>query len=426
MKKIKIVLFEGCRLIVSFVLLSSSIVKANDPIGFAIKLREYFSIFPTTLRGIMDYLSLSISLLLITIEFVLGLRLLLGRKPVRTTIVTFSLICVMTIITSIIYFTNIVHECGCFGDAIHLTNGETLLKNIILLPITLFLMLNAKLMRPIWGKKTIIVNKYIAFVGFTIFIISNYYLLPYIDFRGYRNGINIRNKIEEQDIKQNKYLTKNTLYVYTNGKTEKSFHIDSLPIDNNAWKFIKVKNKKETGKNLLLEYDFHPIDINSKDISTEILSSQKPIIIVVVQSISDINDNEDKILHNLSLEMLKNGYPQYLLFVDKEDNNEGNFANLYANSLGGIATIDNTTAYTMTRRFPSIFIIRDGNIIEKISSCNFPKLSNITNFVRELPTLTTPHKGYLRIVILLLSIIMGIVGNIKEEIKNIFNKPSKN
>lgn len=73
------------------------------------------------------------------VEFILGIYLLIGVHRRLTTIVTALFMLIFTAITVWIYIDNPVADCGCFGDAITLTNGQTLAKNIVLLSAAVYL-----------------------------------------------------------------------------------------------------------------------------------------------------------------------------------------------------------------------------------------------------------------------------------------------
>ncbi|MCQ2058289.1 MAG: DoxX family membrane protein [Bacteroidaceae bacterium] len=183
------------RVIVAFVFLFSGFVKATDPIGTAIKLQEYCTSFG------MDFLSQDNSLLVIlalaqaVVEFILGVYLLLGIYRRGSTVTLLVLMAVLTPFTLYVAITNPVSDCGCFGDAVHLTNWQTFAKNVVLLFMVIMVVCCRKRIIPFVTSLT---DGLISAV--TLFLIITYsaynvYHLPLLDFRPYKEGVNLQEKV---------------------------------------------------------------------------------------------------------------------------------------------------------------------------------------------------------------------------------------
>ena len=120
------------RLLMAATFIFSGYVKAIDPLGTQYKLADYLqamgigSLLPewTLLVG---------AVLLAALEFSLGIFLLFAIRRHLVSRIVLALMSIMTLLTLWIVIANPVKDCGCFGDAIKLTNGETLAKNIVLL-----------------------------------------------------------------------------------------------------------------------------------------------------------------------------------------------------------------------------------------------------------------------------------------------------
>ena len=125
------VIVNIARLVVGLTLVFSGFVKAVDPLGTVYKLQDYAE--ATGLAGIFpEWLLIMAAVALSLFEFALGVSVLfaIGRKTASR--LTLAFMTVMTLITVWIYIANPVSDCGCFGDALKLSNGETLLKNVVL------------------------------------------------------------------------------------------------------------------------------------------------------------------------------------------------------------------------------------------------------------------------------------------------------
>ena len=127
-----------CRLLLAGTFVFSGFVKIVDPQGMCHKLEAYalaigqtFTDSDLTVRFAAGCIGV--------FEFVLGIYILLGIRRKLTTRITFLFMAAMTALTVWIYLKNPVPDCGCFGEALVLTNGQTLAKNIVLLLCSLFL-----------------------------------------------------------------------------------------------------------------------------------------------------------------------------------------------------------------------------------------------------------------------------------------------
>ena len=172
----------------------SGLIKINDPVGTQIKLEEYFTVFSVDIAPFFDALkpaALFLSVLLSTLEIVLGLAVLLRYKPQIVTKLLLAMIVFFTFLTFYSAYFNKVTDCGCFGDAIKLTPWESFTKDIILLVLILVLFLNRKKEELTSGFKT----KSIVLAGTLVFCLVISFLaiahLPFIDFRAYKEGTHI-------------------------------------------------------------------------------------------------------------------------------------------------------------------------------------------------------------------------------------------
>ena len=118
-----------CRILIGLVFIFSGIVKAIDPLGSAYKFHDYFQAFNI---GFLNNLSLPLAVVLCTTEFVAGFSVLTGFRQRMGILVVMLLMVIFTPLTFILALTNPVSDCGCFGNAIHLTHWQTFGKNIIL------------------------------------------------------------------------------------------------------------------------------------------------------------------------------------------------------------------------------------------------------------------------------------------------------
>ena len=134
------ILYHAARLLLGVVFLFSGFVKSVDPQGFAYKLQDYFTAFGLTELHPIAY---TLAFLLVSLELYVGLLLLFSewRKVAAVLVSVFMLF--FTPLTLYLALANPVSDCGCFGDAVKLTNWETFWKNVPLLLASLYLLKKA-------------------------------------------------------------------------------------------------------------------------------------------------------------------------------------------------------------------------------------------------------------------------------------------
>ena len=176
-------------LAVTFVL--SGFVKAVDPTGTQYKISDYLQAMH--LGGFVpDWLLLAAAVLLAAVEFCLGIFLLFAIQRRLTSRLILLMMAVMTPLTLWLALADPIHDCGCFGDAVVLTNWQTFWKNVVLLGCAVVVALWPKeLFRFVSESNQWIVINYTALFIVVLASWSLYYLPPF-DFRPYHVGTNLR------------------------------------------------------------------------------------------------------------------------------------------------------------------------------------------------------------------------------------------
>ncbi|MBP8758182.1 MAG: DoxX family membrane protein, partial [Prevotella sp.] len=185
------ILINICRLILAFTFIFSGYVKAIDPIGTQYKLQDYLD--AVGMAGMIpDWMTLGTSVVMSTLEFSLGIFMLFAIRRRICSKIILVFMCVMTAITIWLTIANPIKDCGCFGDAVKLTNLQSLIKNIILIVCAAVVTWKPLAMLRFISKSTqwIVINYTILF----ILLSSGYslYYLPQFDFRPYYIGASIR------------------------------------------------------------------------------------------------------------------------------------------------------------------------------------------------------------------------------------------
>jgi uncharacterized membrane protein YphA (DoxX/SURF4 family) len=223
------------RLFAGLVFMFSGIVKGVDPLGFAYKLTDYFHAFHLMS---FDGLALPLSFIVCGSEFIIGAALVLNLAPRIFAWFLLAFMAFFTILTFVLALTNPVSDCGCFGDAIKLTNWQTFYKNLILLAPTLLIVFRRKKL----GNNS-------ASRNFAFFIISvalysfisgySYYYLPIFDFRPYSVGTYLPENMRiPEGMPRDEY--EQTL-VYQKDSVVKEFTLANYPWQDSTWKWKETR-----------------------------------------------------------------------------------------------------------------------------------------------------------------------------------------
>lgn len=181
--KIHRFLYHLSRIVLGLTFVFSGFVKGQDPRGTAFKLEDYFIAFGW--EWAMPF-ALILSILLCTFEFGIGTALLLNLKTRWAAWLTLLTMIFFTGLTLHDAITNPVPDCGCFGDAIKLSNWQTFYKNVVLLAFALLMLYSASLAQVEFPGR--IYGFLAGFVLFAAFSVWSYYHVPVFDFLPYKVG----------------------------------------------------------------------------------------------------------------------------------------------------------------------------------------------------------------------------------------------
>ena len=220
------ILVNICRAILGLTFIFSGYVKATDPLGSQYKIHDYLEALGLA-SFIPDWLTLIMAIGLAAVEFSMGIFTLFAMRRHATSKLMLAFMAMMTAITVWIAIANPVSDCGCFGDAIILTNVETLIKNIVLLACSVMIFIYPqKMVRFISRPAQWIAVNYTVLFSIVSSILS-LYLLPPFDFRPYYIGADIAKGMEiPEGAEQPEFET--TFVLEKDGKKQ-TFTIDNYP-----------------------------------------------------------------------------------------------------------------------------------------------------------------------------------------------------
>lgn len=346
------------RTLLALTFLFSGFVKAVDPLGTVYKIEDYLKAFGGFFTDMMPLATVA-AVGLITLELVLGLCMLLNVRTQWTAWISLAFYLVMTPLTLWIALTNPVSDCGCFGDALVLTNWQTFWKNIVLLCLVIILLCCRKAIPQLfqgWAELVIALAGVAVALGIMGY---SYTHLPPMDFRPYKVGNNIPALMEiPEDAEPDVY---ETTLIYANDEgEEREFTLENYPKNDPNWTFVdqhSVLVKKGYEAPI---HDFEILTMEFEDITYDILESEEPVTLITMYDLAKADLKQmDKVRA-----MLNKGGLCYILTGSGEEEIE-QFADEHNIDINAFCTIDPVTLKTIVRANPGMFVVQNGTIIEK-------------------------------------------------------------
>ena len=222
-----------CGFAVGFVFFISGLLKLVDPVGAGLVMKEYFKFLHL---GFLEGLSLPSGVAFALVETIVGAGLITGvwRKIIAAAAV--GLQSMFTILTLLLVIFKPEMDCGCFGEAIHLTHGETFIKNIILLSLLLIYFIPIKYLGQTRKKK------YVSFALVSLssiaFAIYSLMYIPMADFTDFRPGAVVNNESNMDE------AAFEATFVYSKDGKEERFSLENLP--DSTWTFVRTDTSPVT------------------------------------------------------------------------------------------------------------------------------------------------------------------------------------
>ena len=363
------------RWFVGLVFLFSSFTKGVDPLGTGFKVQEYmtaWSIGNFTFEWALPMANF-LSVALICAEFVVGVMLLTGSFRKLTAWLLAAMMLFFTATTLIDAITNKVTDCGCFGDAVELSNWETFWKNVVIDVPTVWIVLTRSLRyKRRFERDALVMAVAVALmVGFQLYNINNE---PCIDFRSWKVG----NRMIETDpnAQMKSYMT------YKNVATGEEVEIETKDWaayqDETQWTFVssRVDDPHEIKAD-----GFSMLDMDGNDMSVDMLTSEEYLIIATAPN-PDLTKMSEKGLRALkrTWEFALENDIQMVLLASAPTEEVQDF--MYKNELTmDFYGADEKAILVMARAMPAFVLMKDGVVkgkwhyrnASKIQDYNFDK-----------------------------------------------------
>ena len=361
-----------CRIIVAVTFIFSGFVKAIDPIGTQYKLQDYLGAIG--MAGILpNWTLLAVAVFLAAIEFCIGIFLLFAIQRRLISKLTVAFMVFMTMVTVWIVVADPVKDCGCFGDALHLTNTETLIKNIVLLVCSLVIMYRPLAMFRFVSKSNqwIVTNYTIVFI-----LVSSglsLYFLPIFDFRPYHIGVNIPRGMEIP--KGAKLPQFKTSFIMEKNGQRKEFTLDNYP--DASWKFIDSKTVQTSEGYIPPIHDFSITDNKTGlDLTNSVLSHKGYTFLLIAPHLETADDSNFGDIDRLYEYAQSYDIPFYCLTASTTK-----AIKRWVDLTGAeypFCITDEAVLKTIIRSNPGLLLLKDGTIINKWSHNNLPNEAKLS------------------------------------------------
>lgn len=362
------ILVNVCRCLLAVTFLFSGFVKANDPLGTLYKLQDYLTVWGISF--IPDTMILMAAIAIAFFEFTLGCYLALGKRRKTISRIALYFMVVMTLLTVYIAIYNPVTDCGCFGDAIVLTNTQTLLKNIVLLAAAVIISISPQSMKHMMTPRFDWIVTTIMMVGILVYSIYSVYALPTIDFRPYKIGTNLADAVSGDGDSQMQFDVK---LVYEKDGRQIELGLEDDDPDS-TWNYVETKRTPISSGvkpiiNLYVEND-------GEDITSDIITDEGDLFLLIAPDLAAADqsaiDEIEEIYEYIST--LENA-ELYMITASNMDEQEKWIDYTGAEYL--IYTSDERILKTVVRANPGLVRLHNGVITHKWSNWTLPSVEQL-------------------------------------------------
>ena len=378
MQKLRITVVNVCRFVLAATFIFSGYVKAIDPLGTLYKLKDYAAAM--SLNGLLpDWVLVGVAIALGALEFALGVFMLFAVRRHVVSRITLAFMTAMTVLTLWIFVADPVKDCGCFGDALKLTNGETLLKNIVLIACAALVAWRPTDMARFISRSNQWIVRYYTVAYIVITSVYCLYTLPIFDFRPYHVGMNIKQGMEiPEGAEQPEF--ESTFLLRKNGET-REFTLDNYP--DSTWEYVDTRTV-QTKKGY--EPPIHDFALTScdtgEDITEQVLTKKGYTFLLVSPRLAVADDSNFGDIDQIYEYAEENGADFYCVTASANDEIER-----WRDLTGAeyrFCNADETTLKTMIRSNPGLMLLKDGTIIGKWSHNTLPQTDDLTAPLQQL------------------------------------------
>ena len=348
------------RKLFGLVFVFSGFVKAIDPLGSTYKIEDYLHTFGGFFESMADY-AFPLAIALSTIELIIGLNMLFNIHIDLTNVLALLFMLVMTPLTLYIAIKNPVTDCGCFGDALIISNWATFFKNVVLIAIAILMLIYHYRFHPFLTNR----SQFVAFFLFIVIGVSlslySYRHLPMIDFLPYKVGVNIPKAMAVPDnAPADEYKT---TFIYEKNGEQKEFTLDNYPKGDSSWVFVDQKSVLVSKGYHAPIHDFNIMNAQFDDITQQVLNHPGQTYLLIMYDVTEASVEGAKKANAIYKKAVRSGIKFYAL-TGSNDEDVKRFI-----KKNGLAypfwKTDPTTLKTIIRANPGLVLLKQGTVVGK-------------------------------------------------------------
>lgn len=375
MKRAKAVALYVARTVVGLTFILSGLVKAIDPLGTQYKIQDYLAAIPPSL-SLPDMLTLLMSVSLSMVEFTLGAFMLTAISRRLTARLTLLFMLVMTAVTVWIYIADPVKDCGCFGDALTLTNLETLLKNIVLLALAALVAWRPTHIGRLMSRSNQMLLGQMLMVTPVALSFWCLYDLPLIDFRPYHIGADIKAGMEIPEGAEQPVF--DTTFIMEKDGERREFTLDNYP--DSTWTFVDSKTVTVKEGYVPPIHDFSITAADGEDITDMVLGREGYTFLLISPDLDKADDQNFGDIDQIYEFCQDNSIPFYCLTASTEKSQQ-HWQNITGAEYPFCMT-DATTLKTMIRSNPGLMLLEKGVVRGKWSHNRLPETTELDTMLK--------------------------------------------
>ncbi|MDY3742888.1 MAG: DoxX family protein [Prevotella sp.] len=375
MKRAKTVALYVARTVVGLTFILSGLVKAIDPLGTQYKIQDYLAAIPPSL-SLPDMLTLLMSVSLSMVEFTLGAFMLTAISRRVTARLTLLFMVVMTAVTVWIYIADPVKDCGCFGDALTLTNLETLLKNIVLLALAALVAWRPTHIGRLMSRSNQMLLGQMLMVTPVALSFWCLYDLPLIDFRPYHIGADIKAGMEIPEGAEQPVF--DTTFIMEKDGERREFTLDNYP--DSTWTFVDSKTVTVKEGYVPPIHDFSITAADGEDITDMVLGREGYTFLLISPDLDKADDQNFGDIDQIYEFCQDNSIPFYCLTASTEKSQQ-HWQNITGAEYPFCMT-DATTLKTMIRSNPGLMLLEKGVVRGKWSHNRLPETTELETMLK--------------------------------------------
>ena len=375
MKRAKAVALYVARTVVGLTFILSGLVKAIDPLGTQYKIQDYLAAIPPSL-SLPDMLTLLMSVSLSMVEFTLGAFMLTAICRRVTARLTLLFMMVMTAVTVWIYIADPVKDCGCFGDALTLTNLETLLKNIVLLALAALVAWRPTHIGRLMSRSNQMLLGQMLMLTPVALSFWCLYDLPLIDFRPYHIGADIKAGMEIPEGAEQPVF--DTTFIMEKDGERREFTLDNYP--DSTWTFVDSKTVTVKEGYVPPIHDFSITAADGEDITDMVLGREGYTFLLISPDLDKADDQNFGDIDQIYEFCQDNSIPFYCLTASTEKSQQ-HWQNITGAEYPFCMT-DATTLKTMIRSNPGLMLLEKGVVRGKWSHNRLPETTELETMLK--------------------------------------------